>query len=120
MVWFKNDRSLHSKKIKTRDLVTDPPVKKFQPDIVNATEGSKKVLKSGKFKKFLELVLLIGNYMNAGSRNQQSFGFDIDYLSKLRDSKSADNSMTMLHFLADLIENNPEYCEIKGFVEDLR
>ena len=58
--------------------------------------------------------------MNAGSRNQQSFGFDIDYLSKLRDSKSADNSMTMLHFLADLIENNPEYCEIKGFVEDLR
>lgn len=64
--------------------------------------------------------MLIGNYMNAGGRNQQSFGFDIDYLPKLRDSKSADNSKTMLHFIADLIENNSEYSEVKGFTEDLR
>ena len=67
-----------------------------------------------------ELVLFIGNYLNAGHNKGQSFGFDVDFLPKLRDSKSADNSQTMLHFMANMIENNSEYAMIKGFEEDLR
>ena len=70
--------------------------------------------------KLLELVLFIGNYLNAGHNKGQSFGFDVDFLPKLRDSKSADNSQTMLHFMANMIENNSEYAMIKGFEEDLR
>ena len=70
--------------------------------------------------KLLELVLFIGNYLNAGHNKGQSFGFDVDFLPKLRDSKSADNSQTMLHFMANMIENNAEYAMIKGFEEDLR
>ena len=30
-----------------------------------------------------QLVLLMGNYMNAGSRNAQSFGFELSYLTKV-------------------------------------
>lgn len=31
-----------------------------------------------------QVVLLMGNYMNAGSRNQQSYGFELSYLTKVR------------------------------------
>ena len=85
--------------------------------VTNACTG---IRKSEKFKLFLELVLFIGNYMNAGSRNAQSFGFDIDFLLKLRDTKTSDNSQTLLHFIADLVENDPEYRKIKGFQDDLQ
>lgn len=91
----------------------------IKPDIVSVTEASRKISKSKSFRLFLELVLFIGNVMNAGGRNQQSFGFDIEYLPKLRDSKTADNSMTMLHFIAQLVETDPRYEEIRGFDKDL-
>ena len=70
--------------------------------------------------KLLELVLFIGNYLNAGHNKGQSYGFDIDFLPRLRDSKSADNSQTMLHFIAAMIENDSDYAAVKGFDEDLR
>ena len=96
------------------------PLNPFQPDIVTVTDACKRLRKSDKFVKLLELVLFIGNYLNAGHNKGQSFGFDVDFLPKLRDSKSADNSQTMLHFMANMIENNSEYAMIKGFEEDLR
>ena len=37
-----------------------------------------------RFNRFLELILMVGNYMNSGSRNAQSLGFDISYLIKVR------------------------------------
>merc|ERR1719423_99742 len=92
----------------------------LKPDIVTVTDACKRLRKSDKFVKLLELVLFIGNYLNAGHNKGQSFGFDVDFLPKLRDSKSADNSQTMLHFMANMIENNSEYAMIKGFEEDLR
>lgn len=32
----------------------------------------------------LQVVLLMGNYMNTGSRNAQSYGFDLSYLNKVK------------------------------------
>ena len=37
-----------------------------------------------RFKKFLELLLMVGNYMNSGSRNAQTLGFDISYLTRVK------------------------------------
>ena len=34
----------------------------------------------------LQVVLLMGNYMNTGSRNAQSYGFDLSYLNKVKKS----------------------------------
>ena len=65
-------------------------------------------------------MLFIGNILNAGHNKGQSFGFDIDFLPKLRDTKTADNSQTMLHFIANMVENNPDYNMVKGFTDDLR
>lgn len=36
------------------------------------------------FAKFLDLALLVGNYMNSGTKNEQAFGFDISFLPKVR------------------------------------
>lgn len=40
-------------------------------------------MNSTKFKQVLELVLLMGNYLNTGSRNARSIGFDIGFLAKV-------------------------------------
>lgn len=56
----------------------------IKPDIMNVTFACEELKKSDNFSKILELVLLVGNYMNAGSRNAQTFGFNISYLCKVR------------------------------------
>ena len=46
------------------------------------------------------VILACGNYMNGGNRQRgQADGFAIDILPKLKDVKSKDNSMTLLHYI---------------------
>ena len=66
-----------------------------KPDIVAATAACEEVRKSKKFAKLLELILLIGNIMNTGSKNAQSVGFDISYLPKLNNTKV---QLFVMHF----------------------
>lgn len=60
----------------------------------------------------------MGNYMNAGSRNQQSYGFDLSYLTKLSSTKSADQKTTLLHFLASTVE--ARHPDIMEFLAEMR
>ena len=53
-------------------------------DIVAATLACEEIRDSKKFAKLLELVLLIGNYLNTGTKNAQAVGFEISYLPKVR------------------------------------
>jgi hypothetical protein len=55
---------------------------------VVATEACEEVMHSDKFRHLLELVLLLGNYLNSGSRNEQALGFDISFLPKVRSMAS--------------------------------
>ena len=55
----------------------------IKPDVVASTAALEEVKQSGKLAKILELVLLMGNYMNAGSHNAQSVGFEIAFLTKV-------------------------------------
>ena len=73
--------------------------------------------RSKKFARLLELVLLIGNIMNTGSRNEQSVGFDISYLPKLSNTKERDNKTTLLHFLVETIEMG--YPDLINFYEEI-
>ncbi|XP_036069980.1 protein diaphanous homolog 2 isoform X4 [Oryzias melastigma] len=98
-------------------LTFEEQVSNIRPDIMNVTFACEEVKKSDSFSKFLELVLLVGNYMNAGSRNAQTFGFNISFLCKLRDTKSISHSTTLLHFLAEKCEDS--YPEIMRFPDEL-
>lgn len=58
-------------------------VNNLRPDIMAVNTACDEVRKSHAFGQLLELVLLLGNYMNAGSRNAQSYGFDLSSLCKV-------------------------------------
>uniref|UniRef100_A0A8D0A968 Diaphanous-related formin 3 n=1 Tax=Sander lucioperca TaxID=283035 RepID=A0A8D0A968_SANLU len=98
-------------------LQFEEQVNNLRPDILAVNAACDEVRKSRSFGRLLELVLLLGNYMNAGSRNAQSYGFDLSSLCKVRDTKSADQKTTLLHFLVQVCEE--EYPDVIKFVEDL-
>ena len=76
------------------------------------------VKKSTKFKKVLEVVLALGNYLNGGSFRGAAYGFKLDALNKLRDTKSADGDTTLLHYLVKLV--NKKYPEAVHWGRDLK
>ena len=47
----------------------------------------------------LGLVLTLGNYLNGGTQRGQADGFNVDFLPKLRDVKTKDNSSTLIDFV---------------------
>ncbi|KAK9518315.1 hypothetical protein VZT92_023625 [Zoarces viviparus] len=98
-------------------LTFEEQVNNIRPDIMNVTFACEEVKKSESLCKLLELVLLVGNYMNAGSRNAQTFGFNMSFLCKLRDTKSISQNTTLLHFLAEKCEESHQ--EILRFPDEL-
>ncbi|XP_048192901.1 protein diaphanous homolog 2 [Perognathus longimembris pacificus] len=98
-------------------LTFEEHVNNIKPSIIAVTLACEELKKSESFNKLLELVLLIGNYMNSGSRNAQSLGFKINFLCKIRDTKSSDQKTTLLHFLAELCEE--KYRDILKFPDEL-
>ncbi|AWP12021.1 Protein diaphanous -like 1 [Scophthalmus maximus] len=89
----------------------------IKPDVVSVTAACEELRQSQNFSTLLQIILLVGNYMNAGSRNGKAFGFSISYLCKLRDTKSADLKQTLLHFLADVCQE--QYPDIMSFPDEL-
>uniref|UniRef100_A0A667FMB0 Protein diaphanous homolog 2 n=1 Tax=Lynx canadensis TaxID=61383 RepID=A0A667FMB0_LYNCA len=98
-------------------LQFEEQVNSIKPDIMAVSTACEQIKKSKSFSKLLELVLLMGNYMNAGSRNAQTFGFNLSSLCKLKDTKSTDQKTTLLHFLVEMCEE--KYPDILTFVDDL-
>ncbi|XP_076178549.1 diaphanous related formin 1 [Ptiloglossa arizonensis] len=92
-------------------------VQDVKPDIVAGTAACEEVKGSKKFAKILELILLLGNYMNSGSKNAQAFGFEINFLTKLTSTKDIDNKLTLMHYLVGTIER--EFPECLSFPEEL-
>nr|XP_021539783.1 protein diaphanous homolog 2-like [Neomonachus schauinslandi] len=98
-------------------LTFEEHVNNIKPSIIAVTLACEELKKSESFNRLLELVLLVGNYMNSGSRNAQSLGFKINFLCKIRDTKSADQKTTLLHFIAEICEE--KYRDILKFPEEL-
>lgn len=104
-------RSLKFKSLYT-DTVTD-----IKPGIVATTAACEEIKTSRKLAKLLELVLLLGNVMNSGSRNGQAVGFEISYLPKLSSTKDVENRHTLLHYLVETVET--KFPEVLTFDEEL-
>lgn len=94
------------------DMVQD-----IKPDIVAGTAACEEVKTSRKFAKVLELILLYGNYLNTGTNNAQAFGFEIGFLTKLTNTKDADNRFTLLHYIVDTVEK--KFPDALALAEDL-
>eukprot|EP00753_Platysulcus_tardus_P012635 PLAT3502.1.p1 GENE.PLAT3502.1~~PLAT3502.1.p1 ORF type:complete len:600 (-),score=318.21 PLAT3502.1:267-1994(-) len=73
---------------------------------------------SPKFRRLLEVVLAVGNYLNGTTSRGAAYGFKLDALKKLGMVKSVDNKQTLMHYVARLAKNR--YAdEVLGLEEEL-
>lgn len=86
-------------------------------DLVSFTMACDEIRNSEKLAQVIKVVLSIGNYMNAGSRNARAIGFEISFLPKIISTKTVDNKSTLLHFIASMMEE--KYPESVRFYEDI-
>ena len=87
------------------------------PDLKSILSASQEIRSSEKLNKVLELVLALGNYLNGGTARGGAFGFKLEILTKLRDTRSQTAKFTLLHYAAKLCETLQP--EISHFNEDL-
>jgi hypothetical protein len=80
--------------------------------LVAATD---QVSESDKFRRVLEHVLAIGNYLNGSTPRGGAYGFKLDTLVKLHTLRSVDPRVTLMHFLLrQLEEKTPEVLAVAG------
>uniref|UniRef100_A0A5K3F2N6 Formin-like protein n=1 Tax=Mesocestoides corti TaxID=53468 RepID=A0A5K3F2N6_MESCO len=86
------------------------------PKISAVNSASFNLKKSEKFKRVLELVLAFGNYMNS-CRRGVAYGFRLQSLDVLLETKTVDRQTTLLHYLVETIESN--FPELINFYDEL-
>ncbi|KAK7940571.1 hypothetical protein WMY93_003897 [Mugilogobius chulae] len=91
-------------------------VKRLQPQLDSLISASMSIKSSDKLKKILEIVLAFGNYMNSSKRGA-AYGFRLQSLDMLLETKSTDRSQTLLHFIANVIQE--KYPDLVNFHSDL-
>uniref|UniRef100_A0A3B4AQR2 Uncharacterized protein n=1 Tax=Periophthalmus magnuspinnatus TaxID=409849 RepID=A0A3B4AQR2_9GOBI len=85
-----------------------------QLNAIIAASGS--VKSSPKLKRMLEIILALGNYMNSSKRGSV-YGFKLQSLDLLLDTKSTDRKMTLLHYIALIVKE--KYPELANFYNEL-
>lgn len=75
------------------------------------------VLDSKAFLKMLEVVLAVGNYINGGTFRGGAWGFKIDALTKLTETKASNPRLTLLNYLVDFVEQ--KHPDALSFMQDL-
>ncbi|PVU96080.1 hypothetical protein BB561_001399 [Smittium simulii] len=99
-------------------LSWDERYRDLQTDIDSVTLASLSVSSSKGLSSALGIILIMGNYMNGTGFRGGAYGFKIQSLTKLMDTKALDNKITLLHFLAGIIED--DFPELLDFLKDLK
>ncbi|KAM9265034.1 formin-like protein 3 [Morus bassanus] len=86
------------------------------PQLNAIIAASASVKSSQKLKRMLEIILALGNYMNSSKRGAV-YGFKLQSLDLLLDTKSTDRKMTLLHFIALTVRE--KYPELATFWQEL-
>lgn len=105
---------LHSIDLK---LCLDDVARDIGAKIDIGTAACKELENSKKFGHILEIILLFGNYMNSGLAKSEAFGFDISFLTQLKETKDVDNKHTLLHYIVESIEK--KFPELLSFGEEI-
>ncbi|XP_066998237.1 formin-like protein [Anabrus simplex] len=72
------------------------------PQIHAIISASRSVKSSKKLRRVLEIILAFGNYLNSSKRGP-AYGFKLQSLDTLLDTKSTDKRMCLLHYIVDTI-----------------
>lgn len=108
-----------SQRINTLTFMGNFPesIKRLQPQLDAIIAASVSLKSSSKLKKMLEIILAFGNYMNSSKRGA-AYGFRLQSLDLLLDTKSTDRTQTLLHFIANMVHE--KYPELTSFHNELR
>ncbi|ORZ19880.1 hypothetical protein BCR42DRAFT_410715, partial [Absidia repens] len=88
-------------------------------NVTTVVKASESLRESTSLKELLNIILLMGNYMNGSSLQGGAVGIRIASLNKLIDTKaSVKTSLTLLHVLAGTVRQ--EFPSILAFVDDLK
>uniref|UniRef100_A0A672ZPA4 Formin like 1 n=1 Tax=Sphaeramia orbicularis TaxID=375764 RepID=A0A672ZPA4_9TELE len=88
----------------------------IEPQLNAIIAASMSIKSSSKLKKILEIILAFGNYMNSSKRGA-AYGFRLQSLDMLLDTKSTDRKQTLLHFIVSIIQD--KYPEVQAFYTEL-
>ncbi|XP_077184578.1 formin-like protein 3 isoform X1 [Paroedura picta] len=91
-------------------------IQMLMPQLSAIIAASASVKSSQKLKRMLEIILALGNYMNSSKRGSV-YGFKLQSLDLLLDTKSTDRKLTLLHFIAMMVKE--KYLELNNFWQEL-
>jgi hypothetical protein len=79
--------------------------------------ASRSVRTSKKFRGILEIILAFGNYLNSSKRGP-AYGFHLQSLEVLMDTKTSDRRLSLLHYIAETVR--ARFSEFSNFDAELR
>ncbi|KAJ8253329.1 hypothetical protein GJAV_G00211690 [Gymnothorax javanicus] len=91
-------------------------VQMLTPQLHAVIAASVSIKSSQKLKKILEIILALGNYMNSSKRGAV-YGFKLQSLDLLLETKSTDRTMTLLHYIANVVKD--KYQQVCLFYNEL-
>ncbi|CAB1425949.1 unnamed protein product [Pleuronectes platessa] len=91
-------------------------VQMLTPQLHAIIAASISIKSSGKLKKILEIILALGNYMNSSKRGAV-YGFKLQSLDLLLDTKSTDRKQTLLHYISNVVRE--KYSSVSLFYNEL-
>ncbi|XP_058472791.1 formin-like protein 2 [Solea solea] len=86
------------------------------PQLHAMIAASVSIKSSQKLKKILEIILALGNYMNSSKRGAV-YGFKLQSLDLLLDTKTTDRKQTLLHYIANVVRE--KYSSASLFYNEL-
>jgi hypothetical protein len=92
-------------------------VQSLQPNIQAVLLACQQVRTSSRLRRLMEIILALGNYMNGGGFRGGAYGFTLDTLTKIKDTKTVDNKKNLMHYLAIVLQR--DYPDVFNFAEEL-
>jgi len=76
----------------------------IKPGVETLRQASKEIAESKKILKLFEVVLEVGNFLNESTPRGGVFGFKLNSLIKMADTKSTDNTATLVQYIVKILE----------------
>ncbi|NXJ70199.1 FMNL2 protein, partial [Rostratula benghalensis] len=91
-------------------------IQMLTPQLHAIIAASVSIKSSQKLKKILEIILALGNYMNSSKRGAV-YGFKLQSLDLLLETKSTDRKQTLLHYISNVVKE--KYHHVSLFYNEL-
>ena len=97
-----------------------PKYEDCKKDLGVILSAATQLCESKKFVRLLEIILIIGNYMNKATKKPAACGFKMSSLAKFADTKITDNKRNLVNFVCQYIhEKHADLADWQEEVQDV-